>query len=347
MNILVYSLVNIGDVILTTSAIALVRKAYPDAKITAMVRPDAASIMENNPLIDEVYIYQYKSKERSFSSIWKEVKKIKNKKFDLCFAFDGKTRSWLLTWLARIPIRVGGKKLFDNKFSWSTLFFTHAIPLPHDLLTTPQAHTFQSIVQGYTGIKEFARPVIARIEDTHKQKVKQLLGGLPRKKYSIALCVKGTFALKNWPQEYFATLVERLNERYEANFYIIGAPGDRAYADEVVALSSVPIHNFCGKTTLIDLAALLDQSDLFVTVDTGAAHVAATTSVPILAMFGCYPPPRWRPLSDKVITYHFDVPCCPCQVPEDGCENEKKCLTGITVEEVYKGACQWLDQKES
>lgn len=344
--ILVYSLVNIGDVLLTTSAIALVRKAYPAAHITAMVRPEAAPLMENNPVIDEVYVYKYRSKERSFSSMLDEVKRVKSKKFDLCFAFDGKTRSCLLTFFAGIPIRVGGQKIFDDKFSWSTLTFTHTIPIRHDLATTPQAYTFQAIVKGYTGQKEVGKPVIARITEENRKVASDLLEGLPAKKYSIALCVKGTFELKNWPKQYFAELVEKLNARYDANFYIIGAPGDKEYADSVIKLCSVPIHNFCGKTGLIDLAALFEEADLLVTVDTGAMHIAATTSVPIVAMYGCYAPPRWKPLTDKVTTYHLGLPCCPCHIPEKDCLT-KDCLTGISVDEVCKGACQWLDQNAS
>ncbi|MBU2699023.1 lipopolysaccharide heptosyltransferase II [Sporomusaceae bacterium BoRhaA] len=345
-NILVYSLVNIGDVLLTTSAIALVRKAYPEARITAMVRPDSAPLMENNPIIDEVYIYKYRSKERSISSMLAEIKKIKNKHFDLCFAFDGKTRSCLLTFLAGIPIRIGGQKIFDDKFSWSTLTFTQTIPIDHDLAVTPQAYTFQAIVKGYTGQTEVEKPVIARITDANRKVARELLAALPKKKYSIALCVKGTFELKNWPKQYFAELVEKLSNRYDANFYIIGAPGDREYVDSVIQLCSVPIQNFCGKTGLIDLAALFEESDLLVTVDTGAMHIAATTPVPIVAMYGCYPPPRWKPLTDKVTTYHLGLPCCPCHIAEKDCLT-KDCLTGISVDEVFKGACQWLDRNES
>ena len=62
-NILVNSLVNLGDVVLTTSAIALLKQAYPQAKITMLVRPVVREAVENNPVIDEVLIFDYKSKE--------------------------------------------------------------------------------------------------------------------------------------------------------------------------------------------------------------------------------------------------------------------------------------------
>ena len=60
-NILVHSLVNLGDVLLSTSAVALLKKAYPTAKITMMVRPAVAEVVRNNPVIDEVLIFDYQS----------------------------------------------------------------------------------------------------------------------------------------------------------------------------------------------------------------------------------------------------------------------------------------------
>ena len=59
-NILVNSLVNLGDVVLTTSAIALLKQVYPQARITMLVRPVVREAVENNPVIDEVLIFDYK-----------------------------------------------------------------------------------------------------------------------------------------------------------------------------------------------------------------------------------------------------------------------------------------------
>ncbi|MDR1701210.1 MAG: hypothetical protein LBR56_00380, partial [Sporomusaceae bacterium] len=73
-NILVHSLVNIGDVLLSTSAVALLRQVCPQAKITMMVRPNAADLVLNNPAIDEVIIYDYKAKHKSIKSMWQIVK---------------------------------------------------------------------------------------------------------------------------------------------------------------------------------------------------------------------------------------------------------------------------------
>ena len=80
-NILVNSLVNLGDVVLTTSAIALLKQAYPQARITMLVRPVVREAVENNPVIDDVLIFDYKPKENSLGKRWAMAKEIKARHF--------------------------------------------------------------------------------------------------------------------------------------------------------------------------------------------------------------------------------------------------------------------------
>ena len=91
-NILVNALVNLGDVVLTTSAIALLRKAYPGARITMLVRPVVRQAVENNPVIDDVILFDYKAKENSFGKMWAMVQELRHRHFDLSISFDRKLR---------------------------------------------------------------------------------------------------------------------------------------------------------------------------------------------------------------------------------------------------------------
>ena len=164
-NILVNSLVNLGDVVLTTSAIALLKKVYPQAKITMLVRPVVREAVENNPVIDEVMIFDYKAKENSLGKMWSMVKEIRHKKFDLSISFDRKSRPAILCWLAGIPVRVGPDRVFDDKPSKVTWLYTHTVHIAHDLANTLQAETYQEIVRQFAGIEGHELPVMARIPE--------------------------------------------------------------------------------------------------------------------------------------------------------------------------------------
>ena len=110
-NILVNALVNLGDVILTTSAIALLKKAYPHARITMLVKPVVREAVEDNPVIDEVMVLDYKAKENGLSKMRAMIRRIRERRFDLSISFDRKLRPALLVFLAGVPVRVGPSRV--------------------------------------------------------------------------------------------------------------------------------------------------------------------------------------------------------------------------------------------
>ena len=345
-NILVNSLVNLGDVVLTTSAIALLKRAYPKARITMLVRPVVREAVENNPVLDDVILFDYKSKQNSFSKMMAMVREIRSRHFDLAISFDRKLRPALLCWLAGIPVRVGPDRVFDDKPGKVTWLYSDVIHIEHDLENTLQAETYQQIVRGFTGIEGHAHPVMARILPESEKKADELLSHLPHAEKYIALCVKGTFPLKTWPKEYFAELVDGLAKRYPAAFFIVGAPNDKAYADEVIALMEQPVMNLCGDTTLVDLAAIIGKADIFITVDTGATHIAATTGVPMITMYGCTSPRRWHPYNENARVLTTEAACCPCKIAPEACPTwpKPKCLWDITPEQVLEKCEELLER---
>ena len=118
MNILIHSLVNLGDVVLSTGAAALIKKNMPNAKITMMVRPIAREIVENNPVIDNVIIFDYKVKGKSFKNMISMIKEVRSRKFDVCFSFDRKLMlgifALLLILWADVPAMLFGDMFIVN-----------------------------------------------------------------------------------------------------------------------------------------------------------------------------------------------------------------------------------------
>ena len=142
-NILVNALVNLGDVVLTTSALALIKKNFPEVKITMLVKPVVKDAVIDNPVVDDVIVLDYKAKENSFKKMRELVKEIRRRNFDLAISFDRKLRPALITFLARIPRRVCPSKVFNDNKSRVTLLYTDVIEITHDLNKTLQAETYQ------------------------------------------------------------------------------------------------------------------------------------------------------------------------------------------------------------
>ena len=342
-NILVNMLVNLGDVILTTSALDLIKKNFPDVKITALVKPVVKDALIDNPVVDDVIIFDYKPKVSTFKQTREMITEIRRRKFDLSISFDRKLRPALLTFMAGIPKRVGPSKVFDDNKSRVTIFYTDVIKINHDLNQTLQAETYQEIVRKFFQIEGHGTPQFPR---TFSIKANELLSHFAPNKFKIALCVKGTFPLKTWAKEYFVEVVDALSVRYDAEFFIVGAPNDKEYADEVIADMKVDVKNFCGETSLTDLAEIFRKIDLFITVDTGSAHIAATTGVKMVTIFGCTPVNRWRPISPNAISLTSNEPCCPCKVQPEKCPSYPKpnCLYNVKPADVIKAAIELLDE---
>lgn len=344
-NILVNAMVNLGDVVLTTSALALIKKNFPDTRITMLVKSVVKDAVIDSPVVDDVIVLDYKAKENSFSKMRELIKDIRRRNFDLAISFDRKLRPALITFLARIPRRVCPSKVFDDNKSRVTLLYTDVIEISHDLDKTLQAETYQEIIRQFFKIKGHAEPVFPNKLSPVADK---LLARLPKAEFKIALCVKGTFPLKTWSKEYFAEVVRELRQRYDAAFFIVGAPGDRAYADEVIkefekstpySLIPTSYHNFCGETSLTDLANLFRRADLFITVDTGATHIAATTGVKMITMYGCTSPDRWHPINPNAVALTSREPCCPCT--KKICA-EPRCLQNVKPAQVIDIANKFL-----
>lgn len=335
-NILVNALVNLGDVVLTTSALALIKKNFPDVRITILVKPVVKDAVIDNPVVDDVIVLDYRAKENSFRKMRELVKEIRRRNFDLAISFDRKLRPALITFLARIPRRVGPSKVFDDNKSRVTLLYTDVVEISHDLNKTLQAETYQEIVRKFFNIDGHETP---RFPKKISPFADELMSRLPRAKFKIALCVKGTFPLKTWSKEYFAEVVRELRSRYDAAFFIVGAPNDKPYADEVIAEIGGNVENFCGETSLTDLAELFRRADLFITVDTGATHIAATTGVKMITMYGCTSPDRWHPINKNAVALTSRESCCPCT--KKTCDNPK-CLKNVTPAQVLDAAIKFL-----
>lgn len=101
----------------------------------------------------------------------------------------------------------------------------------------------------------------------------------------VALNPGSSDAVRRWPPAEFASLAEALVSRGLVPA-LVGAPSDRESCAEVQCRSAVPIANFCGKTSVAELARFLTLADLLVSNDTGAIHVAAAVGCRSLSLFG-------------------------------------------------------------
>jgi ADP-heptose:LPS heptosyltransferase len=151
---------------------------------------------------------------------------------------------------------------------------------------------------------------------------------------TIGLQVSAGRAIKQWPEERFRTIAERLVRDRGAAIVLAGSPADRAQVDAVLsALPPERAMDLSGGTPLLTVAAVLERLDLFVTGDTGPMHLAHLVGTPVVAIFGPSEPRRYAPRGCRDHVVRIDLPCSPCnriRRPPGRCTGHTPdCLAGI------------------
>ena len=143
--------------------------------------------------------------------------------------------------------------------------------------------------------------------------------------------------LRCWPVERFAAVADGLVERLAAKVVVIGGPGDRAIAQELIdAMRSGDCACF-QVFTLPQLVALFEKASVLVSNESGPTHLAAATDLPIVTIFGPTKERLWRPMRDLGLTVLRGDTCDP-KCRKRGCVAESRCLLNLQVQTVLDHA---------
>ncbi|HDZ77015.1 MAG TPA: lipopolysaccharide heptosyltransferase II [Candidatus Omnitrophica bacterium] len=329
LKILIFNVNWLGDVLFSTPAIKLIRKIYPHAFIACIVPPRCKEILEENPNLDEIIVFDERGIHRS---IWEKLKFIKllyRKKFNKAFLFHRSFTRALVLYLARIPERIGyyTKKRF--------YLLTSAIKSP-DTSKMHRADYYLYIVaehEKYTGEINFKPDFF--ISQNDKEIVAALLKeeGVGDNDFTVVLNPGGNWTQKRWPKENFSVLSAVLIRDYGAKIILTGAAKDKDLADEIANLSGMPLINLCGKTNLKQLAALMQKVDVVVSNDSGPLHIGSSVGAKIIGIFGPTSILLTGPYKiDNSKTISRDVGCAiPCY--KQGC-SDIRCMKAVTIDDV-------------
>lgn len=149
---------------------------------------------------------------------------------------------------------------------------------------------------------------------------------------------------RRWPTERFAIVGDALAREHNAQVVITAGPGEEEMARSVVERMRHPALNLAGKTTLGSLAVLIRRCSLFISNDTGPAHVAVAVDTPSVTIFGPADRRRWAPLDQRRHPIVFQtVDCYPC--PHWECPIDHRCLRWIEPEQVIEVAKRLLSEE--
>lgn len=344
----------IGDVVFTTPIPRALSRAFPGARLTYLVEPAAAPVIQGNPHLHEVVIVP---RTRGFARLSGDLalaRRLRRDRFAVVLDLHGGPRSSWLTWATGAPQRIGydiqgrGWQYTRTVHRSRQLEARHSVENQWDLL---------SAIDGWPGtMADPGRdPVDMTLDPTADRQIGDRLhaAGVDERHTIAVIHVSAGNPFRRWPEPSFARLVAALASAGEERRVILSSgPSDRTAADRIAATArgllgpaiAERVLDF-GDVNLAELHALIARSGVFVGGDTGPLHIAATTRTPIVGIYGPTLSERSAPWRDpQAVTESVQIDglaCRPCE--QRVCEpGDFRCLTRIGPEQVIAAAEQAL-----
>jgi len=320
---------SLGDIVHAMPTCAAIRRAYPKARLTWLVKREWAGLVERIDGVDRVWPV-----ESTLKGWLSQVSLLRAERFDLVVDLQGLFRSAAIGWLSGSPLLVG----FANGREGSPWFYSMRVPIPQSEMHAVDRYL---LVAEAVGAVEAGTPEFSFcIPQTDYDEVDRLLsrsGVTPGTKW-VAMNVSARWPTKRWPTASFAEVADRLQQEGGGAVVMIGGPDERADIAAVSGKMKTPAIDLAGVTTVGLLPALLSRASLLITNDSGPMHVAAAVGTAVVALFGPTSAARTGPYGVGHSVLTGNVPCSPCF--NRTCHNTLplECLRTVSPEQVLVAA---------
>jgi heptosyltransferase-1 len=337
--ILIVRLSALGDVLHCLPALSALRSLYPGARIDWACESLGASLLEGHPDLDRVLRFPRKEISRDFlrgdgrderarAALERFLTSLREESFDLVIDLQGNLRSALVARLARGRNRVGHHREETKEHPWLLAGVRPTRPAGAVHRVEKNLHLVRAL--GFDGPAPSGRLIPDAEAREHYRPLAEAGGALPTILHPF---VSAFGRFKEWPPERWAGLARALADRGH-RIWVTAAPEDFGRRDRLLAACGDAACPAPATRSARELAALLSLARIVVAADTGPAHLAAFTGVPVVGLYGPKDPATYGPWSPRAAVRRGAVPCAPCRLRR--CDHAI-CMQEITVAAVLEG----------
>jgi lipopolysaccharide heptosyltransferase I len=341
-NILIIKPSALGDIVLALPALSALRRSFPRARISWLVRSEYAELLRGHPDLDEIILFDRRLLGKSwyspeaFGELLGLLLRLRNSQFDLVFDFQGLFRTGFLAWAT------GSKKRFGMREAreFAHLFYTDKIEQDSSCVHLVDYYLKIAAAAGaQQGRPEFKFPEDATAEEA----VRKLLTGHKVNIDNYVVLVPGAARPeKRWPIERFTELADKISSKFRSSIVAIGSQAEGQYIDILCAGTETAVVNLAGRTSVRELTGLLKKASLVVSNDTGPGHIAAALGAPVVMIFGPTNPAR-------VCSYGRPECVAAIESNERGMKADsydpKHDIRNVTFEQVFEKACEQITKR--
>ncbi|MFN8359600.1 MAG: lipopolysaccharide heptosyltransferase II [Candidatus Kapaibacterium sp.] len=356
MKIVVIALSGIGDAIMFSPALRLLKEHYPSAEIDLLTMfRGAAEIYERLPDISSVYYWDFLKKGKFESIMF--LRQLRQKKYDISITVFPANR-WqynVIAWCIGARRRLGTDYLNLNAQSMPWLL-TDRIPEQDELHNVEE----NCKLVGLLGVQipQEIPPLQMQVTEADDAGTAAWLQGqnIPADKPIIGIHA-GSAVFKNqinkrWAGDKYAELSILLRQTYNATILLFGGPEERELNEQIAAHSDGSAI-VVTTPSIMSSIALMKRCTLFVSNDSGLMHIAAALPLPLVSIFGYTSHIHTRPWTPRYEVVRHELPCSPCfyfSPRPAACQfsgaDEFKCIRRIDVQEVYQACMRLLQAGE-
>lgn len=269
--ILVVSLTNIGDTVLTCPVIDALISYFPLAEISVVTGPKAHSLFEGNPYIKRTYVYTKKETVGQLFSLFGELRK---ERFDAVIDL----RNTALAYFLGAPFHV---PLFFRKKS----------------LAHKRDQHFERLRSVFSDIVYSKNYYAISIDEKSREKTEELmLPFVDSRKIYFVVAPGAADSKKRWSAEGFVKVCQTLINKHKAPVFFIGDAAEKECAEKIA--QQLPLgfsKNLCGELSLLESAWVLKNSRLVISNDSAVMHLASYFDSPVIGLFGPTDPKKYGP----------------------------------------------------
>lgn len=292
----------LGDMLAGVSLFRAVKEKYPQSHLTVLSSKDNYYGVIKNKLIDELIVFD-KTKMFNPIQLIRFIKKLRQQ-FDLTIVPVTVSISFtsnLIARLANSKIRIGPWSL-DGKPNSSAYLFDRRVDI--DWRKHPDSNVSEHILEIVRPFKIETKDLSSEIsfDESDNNAAKYFISEINEdsKSIVIGLHVGAGKPQNRWSLTKYVQLIEKLNTSYNCVFYLTGSDSDEEELNYVISNTKVKLHKYLNKE-IPQVAALISNTNLFITNDTGIMHVAGTTKTPQISLFGPTNPFNWAPCGKNKI----------------------------------------------
>lgn len=315
----------IGDAVMTTPAMRVVRSAFPRAEVTLVANPVVAELFSPHPCCDRVILLDRKRAHAGALGLFRFCAALRRERFDLAILFQNAIEAAIVAVLGGIPNRVGYST--DGRGA----LLTQRVPVGDAERRLHHTDYYLRMLER-SGIRgEHSGALTLVCTEAERVRARETLHG----------CIEPWVAInpgaaygsaKRWFPERFAAVADTLAREDGMAILLTGGPGEVDLGREIEAAMRARPLNLIGKTSVRQMMALISQCAMMITNDSGPMHVAAAFERPTVALFGATNHKTTSPLSASCRIVRKPVQCAPCLKRQ--CPTDHRCMDAITVEDV-------------